>query len=178
MLLAVDDAALILFSICFFSPPSASLCPNTGPAVRHPELLVVGGGGPLTGPAAPVVPAQGDGGGRSIASVLPGGPLGPPSRPDAPAAIAAQEPEGVGRREGAGVEGSVFEERAPAHPSGWSDEAPGLCGARIGRILLGGQKPRLLWANRRAGVRFSLEFYADALQLRTSFSWVNCTPPS
>ena len=36
-----------------------------------------------------------------------------------------------------GAEGSIFEERAPAHPLGWLDEAPGLCGARIRRALLG-----------------------------------------
>lgn len=51
--------------------------------------------------------------------------------------MVAPEPEGAGRREGAGAEGSVFEEGAPAHPSGWLDEAPGLCGARIWRALLG-----------------------------------------
>lgn len=39
------------------------------------------------------------------------------------------------------MEGSVLKSGTPAHPSGWSDEAPSLCGALIGKILLGGQNP-------------------------------------
>lgn len=54
---AVDDAALILFSICFFLV--LLLCPSTGPAVRHPELLVVGGGGPADRPCSPSRPRAG-----------------------------------------------------------------------------------------------------------------------
>lgn len=107
-----------------------------GPVVRQPQLPVVEVGGPPTGPAAPDVPAQGDGGKWSIRFGTAWGDLWV-HRGDAPAAMVALEPEGVGRREGVGAEGNVFEERAPAHPSGWLDEAPGLCGARIGRALLG-----------------------------------------
>lgn len=150
-LLAVDDAALILFSITSLV---LLLCPSTGPAVRHPELLVVGGGGPLTGPAAPVVPASREAGwwAEHPLQYCLGGPLGPPSRPGSSCAIVAREPEGAGgerARRGGGQ--ASLKSGTPAHPSGWSDEAPSLCGALIGKILLGGRKPRLLWVNRRAG---------------------------
>lgn len=104
-----------------------------GPLVRQPQLPVVEGGGPPTRPAAPDVPAQGDGGRRSIRFGAAWGPSGSTEETLLPPWWLWNQREQEGE---CGAEGSIFEERAPAHPLGWLDEAPGLCGARIRRALL------------------------------------------